>query len=458
MRQPGVRPVLFVPKFNPTPLEWHFYAGINVSDCTPHQRPGDWNGAYTRMRMLTALRLLEEAASQGANDTELVLCVNESPINGGDWCLRGAQPVFAMTTNQAEGAPLIVFPHWMSKLRDYDFSVWDEARAALRAQRKRDAAAARSGPRPEAVFRGGLYRLNAYSDEWRTRGVKYTAVTANNWRTVGRSALVHAQSHPETKDLVNISIKPPRIVSEPGTWVSELRVPPGELRALARPVYMSQRDQEREFRYTINAEGHGGWADRLYQLLLSRQLVLGQDLPLRLWYEALTRHGVTHLALHSNLRPANLSATIRWAREHDAEVRAMVRAANQAMDAATSVGGIRLYVRELLSVYSGVLAFSPARHPRAIRFHCSCTADCRSCNKPSARHGKSGAIRTVCGESCAFVVGGQRFSTLHEASTSTAFRRNRDVLTETGTGPCAMMRKRSGVANATCRSRAGGHG
>ena len=40
---------------------------------------------------------------------------------------------------------------------------------------------------------------------------------------------------------------------------------------------LTMEEQIRGFQYVVNAEGHGGWADRLYQLLLSPQLVLAQD-------------------------------------------------------------------------------------------------------------------------------------------------------------------------------------
>ena len=90
---------LWTPGWNPTRLEWHWYAGLNVSECSSKVRQGDWNGAFTRQRWLSALRLLEEAARQGVPDTELVLCVQETPINAGDWCLKGPQPVFSPTGN-----------------------------------------------------------------------------------------------------------------------------------------------------------------------------------------------------------------------------------------------------------------------------------------------------------------------------------------------------------------------
>ena len=75
-RTPGIFPGYWF-DFFPSTLEWHWAAGLNMSDCSPAVVPGDWNGPFTRLRLLTALRMLEEAARHGAADTELVLCANE---------------------------------------------------------------------------------------------------------------------------------------------------------------------------------------------------------------------------------------------------------------------------------------------------------------------------------------------------------------------------------------------
>ena len=130
------------------------------------------------------------------------------------------------------------------------------------------------------------------------------------------------------------------------------------------------QQQEDRYRYVLNIEGHGGWADRLYQLLLSPMLVIAQDLPSRLWYEGVLSPGVTHLAVDSNLR--NISEAVRWANAHPKQVLAMVAAANEAMEAATSVAGIRFYVRELLRQYSARLGYRPRPHPRR-----RCSPSCR---------------------------------------------------------------------------------
>ena len=385
-------------------LEWHFSAGLNVSSCAAAIVDGDFNGPFTRTRWLTALRLLEEAARhEPALHTEFVLCANETPLNAGGWCLDGPQPVFAPTSNEEH--PLIAFPHWMPKLRDYDFSVWDAARAV---QRRRADAVARVTPdtrRAAAVYRGGVYRLNVYSDEWRTRGVRRTDVNRSTWRHVGRTALLNARAH-DKKGYLNVSLS--RIKG----MQRYLRIPNATLESMDKPEKLAWRAQQAGFRYVLNIEGHGGWADRLYQLLLSPMLVIAQDLPSRLWYEGVLSPGVTHLAVDSNLR--NLSEAVRWANAHPKQVRAMVVAANEAMEAATSVAGIRFYVRELLRQYSARLGYRPRPHPRAVQFRCAPTGKTVGCEVPFSHDGLE---RRIHGEACSFVVpGGRTAHTLHEAA------------------------------------------
>ena len=399
--------------WNPTSLVWHWLAGMNVSDCRVGVMYGDWNGPYTRQRFVTALRLLEEAARHGAPDVELVLCANEVPLNAGGWCLSGPQPIFAPTTNEQH--PLIAFPHWMPKLRDYDFSVWDAARAV---QRERADAVARATPdlrKGVAVFRGGIYRLVTYSDEWRSRGVNRTVVTPSNFRRMFRTALL---SH-ASDELVDVNLRhggPADNLNKYGRWVKELGIGEAEMAALDQPEKLGMAAQQAGFRYVLNVEGHGGWADRLYQLLLSPMLVIAQDLPSRLWYEGVLTPGVTHLAVDSNLR--NVSEAVRWANAHPAEVRAMVAAANEAMEAATSVAGIRVYVRALLDEYAKLLrapsdASAAARHPRAVRFRCARTDECHRCRRP-----EDGTPSQICGTKCAFVgpASGKEHATLHAAA------------------------------------------
>ena len=197
-----------------------------------------------------------------------------------------------------------------------------------------------------------------------------------------------------------------------GRWVKELGIGEAEMAALDQPEKLGMAAQQAGFRYVLNVEGHGGWADRLYQLLLSPMLVIAQDLPSRLWYEGVLTPGVTHLAVDSNLR--NVSEAVRWANAHPKQVLAMVAAANEAMEAATSVAGIRFYVRELLRQYSARLGYRPRPHPRAVQFRCAPTGETVGCEVPFSHDGLE---RRIHGEACSFVVpGGRTAHTLHEAA------------------------------------------
>ena len=112
----------------------------------------------------------------------------------------------------------------------------------------------------------------------------------------------------------------------------------------------------------------------------------------------------------STLCPLNITQ-VRWAREHDERVRGMVARAQRVAEALTSSAGMRLYVQELLRLYTRKLTYKPRRSARAVRFQCRPTGQCRSCVAHEGRN------RTLCGTRCAFVTaGGRRFATLHAAA------------------------------------------
>jgi hypothetical protein len=394
--------------YSPTHLQWHFAAGVNVSDCQVAIRDGDFNGAFTRLRLTTSLRLLEEAASAGVvNDTELVLCLQETPINAGGWCLRGAQPLMSMTTNEV--APLLAFPHWLPRFRDVDFAIWDDARhAGNEKSATREGQMAHSRLR-KAVFRGGLYRLSVYSDRWREHGASKAVVTSENWQKVGRTALLHALATDPNGagSLLDVHVSL-------GPYALQLGINESLQRAMSLPAAMSLADQQSRFRYVLNVEGHGGWADRLGKLLHSQMLVIAQDIAPRLWFESALQPGVTHLVTDANL--LNVSAVIRWAQKHDAKALDMVRAARSAMEAVLSLDGIRWYVRELLASYQRrLLSYTPVRDERAVNFRCETSPPSEiQCRIPgTARRRKLARTR------CFFANaddGTKRFDSLHQAA------------------------------------------
>ena len=51
-----------------------------------------------------------------------------------------------------------------------------------------------------AVFRGGVYRLATYSSDWRRQGSRRTAITKNNYVTVGRTALLRSRDTAAGRD------------------------------------------------------------------------------------------------------------------------------------------------------------------------------------------------------------------------------------------------------------------
>lgn len=356
--------------------------------------------------MMSALRLMEEAARY-LPDLELIWCANECPVNAGGWCLQGPQPIFSSTTNEEHAQ--IAFPHWMPNLRDWDFWIWDEAR---RNSRKFDL----SQRQDVAVFRGGLYRMNVYSDDWRAKGVKRIEFTPENWRQLGRPALLQARLNEGGSKVLNVNFK----AMEFNNWAEPLRISNDVLKVLDAPETMQLSEQQEKFRYTVNVEGHGGWADRLYRLLMSPQLVIAQDLPFRLWYESFLKAGKTHLIVDSNFR--NLSAVVMWAQQHPQQVDEMVAAANAATSMSTSVAGIRMYVRQLLTQYAKLFKYPPELQPRAIRFKCEPSPECRQCQTPT----KPPQPREVCGTRCTFRVGDERYDTLHQASHSLSFKPKED--------------------------------
>ena len=288
--------------YSPTTLQWHFAAGVNISSCQGSIIPGDYNGVFARLRLQTSLRLIEEAARAGAvADTEFLLCVQETPINAGGWCLKGPQPIVSVTNN--DEAPLLAFPHWIPRLRDIEFTMWDDARKAEHERNINALKPSQMARRTKsAVFRGGVYRLSVYSDRWREIGTRKAIITRDNWWRVGRTApLWHALSSSQKDGYLNahVFLKP---------FVERLGLNESVLASMPLPPAMSLEDQQAQFRYVLNIEGHGGWADRLYKLLLSSLLVLAQDVAPKLWFEYALRDGETHLVVDSNLR--NLSSVV----------------------------------------------------------------------------------------------------------------------------------------------------
>lgn len=95
-----------------------------------------------------------------------------------------------------------------------------------------------------------------------------------------------------------------------------------------------------------------------------------QDSPCIEYWEGLLEPGVHYISTDSNFD--NLTAAIEWAREHDAEVVAMVDRAHELLHSALSVEGIYFFMQQLLLGYSELFHYTPVVNPaRAKELVCS---------------------------------------------------------------------------------------
>ena len=393
-QQPGVTiPGFFHDFLYPHTLEWHFSASLNLSSCRATGEvplAGDHNHVYTRLRLQTSLRMLLRAyqrlyaLGRLKEPMELILCPNETPVNFGDWCVSGAQPIFAMTSN--EQSALIPFVQWVQGPdRDADLAWWNPAP-------RQEAEATGDGDptpppkwedkKPMAVFRGTVHRLNVYTDRWRKLGAQRTSVTASNWHLLGRTALImHKLRRP---DLFNVRLFAKSVEADDKLpwW---LGISNATWWAQDMPEYLKPEEQQ-SYRYSINVEGHGGWADRGYKLLLQPQLSLMQDMPALPWYLRMLKPYEHYVPVESNLR--NLTEAVLWAREHDEEARRMVAAANALTRELVSPPAMFRYAEEVLLGYSRLMQYKPVLHERAAQFVCEeVAASARTCqlHKAGAR-------------------------------------------------------------------------
>ena len=266
----------------------------------------------------------------------------------------------------------------------------------------------------KAVFRGSLLRLNSYTWRWRQEGARRTPVSATNWRDTSRTALVRLKS--EQPHLMNVHMTGNGLEGHSDDLPRRLGIPSDVWEAQDTPLQMPFEEQL-NFKYAINAEGHGGWADRLYKMMLHDQLVLMQDLPARLWYEAPLRPWEEYIPVDAAW--SNLSMAIIWARQNDEKARHMAASAKSRMQEWTAPGAMFLYTEELLLGYAGLQKSAPERPDRSVRFECDeapaderATAAPQVCWAPGRGKVNRGEAR------CYFEAGGQRHNSVYLASRS----------------------------------------
>lgn len=83
---------------------------------------------------------------------------------------------------------------------------------------------------------------------------------------------------------------------------------------------MAMLNQAKEYRYFIIMEGHCGWADRIKHLLFTGSLLFIQETICMEWY-GLFLQPMHHYIPWDSRRDGNLTAQIKWAKEHDMEAK-----------------------------------------------------------------------------------------------------------------------------------------
>ena len=410
----------------PATLEWHFSAGLNLSNCKAFGDhvpiPGDFNHVYTRLRLQSALRLLLRAYqrlhSLGSlpQPLELIFCPNEVPVNFGAWCLAGAQPVFSSTTNEAD--PVIPFVHWMQGPdRDVDLAYWSPSEAHRHHNDSRSVEQRWAAKAAKAVFRGALHRLSVYSHSWRRDGPRRTQVARDNWASVGgRTGLISARrQHP---DLLNVRLAQKTTEAREGLQ-KRLGIDDATWDTMDRPEYLSLDDQASRFKYVLNVEGHGGWADREYKLMLQAQLLtIVQDMPALPWYHLFLKPFEHYVPVDSDL--TNLSSAVQWAVQNDDSARQIALKANAAIRELLHPRAMFRYAEEILRGYGTIMRYRPAMHERAVQFRCDDQASQRSCRKRrpdgSTQEVRLGETRCYFTHAQGSLPSARRFHSLFEAS------------------------------------------
>lgn len=433
-QQPGVTiPNYWNDFIYPLTLEWNFAAGLNLSSCKAEGEkvplPGDYNHVYTRLRLQSMLRLLlrtyERLHASGTltQPVELIICPNETPVNLGDWCVSGAQPIFSSTSN--EDASVIPFVQWIQAAdRDSDLAYYSPTQsresptslakgisAAWSAPKR---AASWASKEPKAVFRGSLHRFSVYSDRWREQRPRRTPVNSSNWRSLGRTSLLAIKVR--APNLLNVRLSMRSVEAGKEGLASALKIDDTAWTMMDTPDYLPMSEQAARFKYALQVEGHGGWADRGYKLLLGQQLVFVQDTPAQPWYQRFLTPYEHYVPVHSTL--GNLTEAILWARAHDDEAQRIVARANVLVRELLRPRAIFRYAEEVLLGYARLLRYKPTLHERAIRFNCEDhVGSRRSCRLKRPWSGTYEKVRL--GDSSCFFVGKHdeaRYNTLFEAS------------------------------------------
>jgi len=335
-------------------------------------------------RLRTLLRTLHIVVAEGSPplpDFEARLCVD-------DFCHglfedRGPLPWFTMCS--CSGTPSIAALGWNSGAafggspRDPDLSTW-EAVLAHRHKAFADNDKRWACRSPVAAWRGSISDSHVTNADWSEhRTLRRIPWSDARWREQGRLALVGAKcADPQLFDIYVAGVHGRVDAESFARCLREL----DDQRSVPTSVLAAR------YKYAIHVEGSGGWADRYKHLLLSGAVVLKQEAGVREWFEPLLEPWQHYVPVSSTLH--NLSAAVRWAREHDAQARAIAARAAALMQRLLApqvlVRYQTLLFRGYAALYNGSAQSAGPRPSEAAAASSSTQAERAASPAPPASH------------------------------------------------------------------------
>jgi len=126
----------------------------------------------------------------------------------------------------------------------------------------------------------------------------------------------------------------------------------------------SMEEQEDLFKYIISAEGYGGWADRLFDLLFYDVGLIVQEHPCKEWYEDIFSPFQHYIPVANDF--SNLLGRIQWAERHPHAVQDMVRSRIARAKDVLSKEGILTFSTALWTAYADLQKYLITRRGGAV--------------------------------------------------------------------------------------------
>jgi hypothetical protein len=131
---------------------------------------------------------------------------------------------------------------------------------------------------------------------------------------------------------------------------------------------LTMPQQEDLFKYIISVEGHGGWADRLSDLMLLDVGLMVQEHPCLEWYEYLFKPFVHYIPVSNNFD--NIVSRIQWAERHPLTVHKMTEDRKALASRVLRQRGLITFTAVLLTMFGRLFKYSvePVKGSRELTY------------------------------------------------------------------------------------------